>query len=207
MLADLQRALRRLKNNRSSGNDETPAEFWKVCLRSDALLTWLLQFCNMVWESRQIPDDWHLARVACLFKKGDPACPDNYRPISLLQVGYKLFSGMVLRRLQCAGVEEKIWKTQFGFRSGCGTRDAVFIARRMIEQCHRNKNQSMVFLALDWAKAFDSIDPICLVQALRRFGLPEAFLSIIRNIYTDRKFVVVDHGHKSELHSQHISKG
>ena len=79
----------------------------------------------------------------------------------------------------------------------------------MIEQCHNSKNQSMIFLALDWAKAFDSIDPVCLVQALRRFGLPQTFLSIIQNIYTDRKFVVVDHGHKSDLHSQHfgISQG
>ena len=47
------------------------------------------------------------------------------------------------------------------------------------------------------------------MQALRRFGLPGTFLSIIRHIYTDRKFVVVDHGHKSDLHSQHfgISQG
>ena len=103
---DLTRALRRLKTGRSSGCDNTQAEFWKTCLRSQTLLTWLLQFCNMIWETKQTPDDWHRAQVACLFEKGDPACPDNYRPISLLQVGYKLFSSMVLRR---QNMENTIW--------------------------------------------------------------------------------------------------
>ena len=81
-----------------------------------------------------------IVHVACLFKKGDPACADNYRPISLLQIGYKLFNSMLLRRVKKAGVEDKLWKTQFGFRTGCGTSDAIFIARRMIEQCYSSKD-------------------------------------------------------------------
>ena len=112
-----------------------------------------------------------------------------------MQVGYKLFSSLILNRFKVAGVEDKLWKSQFGFRSGCGTQDAIFIARRLIEQCHNNQNQSRVFLALDWAKAFDSIDPKCLVQALRRYGIPQHYLDIIASIYSNRKFVVHDdHG-------------
>ena len=116
---------------------------------------------------------------------------------------------MILARLKHAGVEDKLWSTQFGFRSNHGTKDAIFIARRMMEQCYNSKNKAVVFLALDWAKAFDSIDPKCLVQALRRFGLPQEYLNVIANIYTDREFVVSDHGHKSEQHSQRfgISQG
>ena len=91
---------------------------------------------------------------------------------------------------------------QFEFRSGCGTRDAVFICKRLIEQCHNSKDSSLIFLALDWAKAFDSIDPACLFQSLRRFGLPEKYLHVISNIYTNREFVVVDHRQKSQSHQQ-----
>ena len=111
---------------------------------------------------------------------------------------------MLLRRLKAAGVEDMLWNTQFGFRTGCGTGDAIFIARRMIEQCHNSRDQSLIFLALDWAKAFDSIDPTSLVQALRRFGLPQHYLCLIRNIYTQREFTVFDHGHSSEKHPQHF---
>ena len=206
---ELHIALRALKRNRCSGDDNIPAEFWQVCLDSQQLSDYMLRFCNDIWMSAHVPKDWHRSRVACLFKKGDPACPDNYRPISLLQVCYRLFSSMILKRLKLAGVEEKLWHTQYGFRSGRGTKHAIFIARRLIEECHNSKDKSLVMLALDWAKAFDSIDPECLIQALHRFGLPSHYLQVIRNIYTGRVFKVSDHGHESQEHHQYfgISQG
>ena len=204
---ELQTAPKASKKRKSSGGDDVPAEFWQTCLHNEAgcpgrLFNWLRDFCCKMWHDRAMPNSWHRAQVACLFKKGDPACPDNYRPISLVQVGYKLFSSMILRRLKAAGVENKLWKSQFGFRSGHGTSDAIFVARRMMERCHNSKDQSMILLALDWAKAFDSIDPASLIQALRRFGLPQHYLDMIANIYTNREFVVVDHGNKSQTHRQ-----
>ncbi len=57
-------------------------------------------------------------------------------------------------------------------------------------------------LALDWRKAFDSIDPAALLNALRRFGLPPHFLRVVDAIYTDRSFVVKDSGHTSEARKQ-----
>ena len=67
----------------------------------------------------------------------------------------------------------------------------------------------MIFLALDWAKAFDAIDPVSLVHGLRRFGLPNQFLYAIRAIYSHRKFFVKDCGYISKVHVQHngISQG
>ena len=49
-------------------------------------------------------------------------------------------------------------------------------------------------LALDWRRAFDSIAPAWLLDALRRFGLPEKFRDAI---YTDREFIVKDSGQTS----------
>ena len=48
-----------------------------------------------------------------------------------------------------------------------------------------------MILALDWAKAFDSINVGAMITALRRFGLPEKILRIISHIYQDRFFSVV----------------
>ena len=38
-----------------------------------------------------------------LFKKGDPAECENYRPISISSIGYKLFAAILLQRLKQAG--------------------------------------------------------------------------------------------------------
>ena len=79
----------------------------------------------------------------------------------------------------------------------------------MIEQCHDSKAHSIILLALDWAKAFDAIDPSSLVHALKRFGLPDQFLHAIQVTYSQRKFFVNDCGYESQMHDQHngISQG
>jgi hypothetical protein len=57
-------------------------------------------------------------------------------------------------------------------------------------------------LALDWKKAFDSINSESMLRALRIFGLPEHFIALVQSIYTDRKFQVSENGVKSSQHSQ-----
>ena len=44
-------------------------------------------------------DHRFLALVALIYKKGDPADCDNYRPICLLSIGYKLFAAMLKQRI------------------------------------------------------------------------------------------------------------
>ena len=95
------------------------------------------------------PESWKLARIILLFKKGDPANCENYRPISLLSIGYKTLAAILLSRLKAGGAEAKIWETQFGFRSGYGTTDALFIARRLLENVHAIQDKSCIMVALD----------------------------------------------------------
>jgi hypothetical protein len=64
-------------------------------------------------------------------------------------------------------------------------------------------------LALDWQRAFDSINPDAMIAGLRRFGVPEHMLKVIGAIYTDRRFQVNDCGQASKTREQHsgISQG
>ena len=147
--------------------------------------------------------------MALIFKKGDPSNCGNYRPISLLCMGYKIIVSILLRRLKAGGAESKIWNTQFGFKSKSGTFDALFLLRRVLEDVWSEKDGSAVFVALDWAKAFDCISPEGLIDALRRFGLPRPFLEFIKNAYTHRQFFVEDMAKQSEYRAQFhgISQG
>ena len=131
------------------------------------------------------------------------------RPISLLDIGYKLFAVILLNRLKAAGADEQLWPTQFGFRKGRGTGDALFLARRAVERAWAEKDGKLTMLALDWAKAFDSVAPASLTAALLRFGVPEGFVKMIEAIYADRRFRVKDGGSTSKWHEQQagISQG
>jgi hypothetical protein len=55
--------------------------------------------------------------VTAIFKGGDAGQLKNYRPISLLVAGYKLFAQVLLERLKEAGAESRIRRTQYGFKS------------------------------------------------------------------------------------------
>ncbi len=103
------------------------------------------------------------------------AC-ENYRPISLLNVWYKVYATLVHKRLVAAGAEERLSDTQFGFRSGRSTLDAIFVLRRRVDLAAAQCSGKEFVMALDWAKAFDSINPESMLAALRQFGLPQHVL-------------------------------
>ena len=64
-----------------------------------------------------------------IYKKGNTSDMANYRPISLLNTMYKLFAVIVQRRL-ADGIDDKLHKTQYGFRQARSTQHAIHIIRR-----------------------------------------------------------------------------
>ena len=59
-----------------------------------------------------------------IFKKGDPAKLENYRPISLLNVLYKIMA-IVLQKRISEKLDGYIHNMQFGFRKKRSTADAI----------------------------------------------------------------------------------
>jgi hypothetical protein len=143
-----------------------------------------------------------MAAVRMIFKKGDPSFCDNYRPICILTVASKAFAAMLKNRLVGAGALEHLWKSQFGFRPGCSTDDAIFVARRYVELACARRGGSVSLLALDWKKAFDSINVVALAGALRRFGITTDMLEMISGILQPRRFQVVDGSCESTFRRQ-----
>ena len=203
-------AASKMRSGRASGVDDLPAEVWKALLaKGSSAAIWITDLCNDIMSNNVLPKQWHLARVAAIFKSGDDGECKNYRPISLLCTGYKLYAQVLLNRLKAAGAEDRIRATQFGFKSGVGTADAFLAARCMMDAAWSSNEGSLLLLALDWAKAFDSVSADALCNALLRFGVPAAFVDLVRAIYTDRTFYVQDGEQQSAARQQRfgISQG
>ncbi|KAI4800955.1 hypothetical protein KUCAC02_006220, partial [Chaenocephalus aceratus] len=82
---EVQSAIRFLKNNKSPGNDNIPAELLKqggyLCTRA------LHKYITEVWADEIVPQQWRDANVVTIYKnKGDEAVCGNSRGISLLAV-------------------------------------------------------------------------------------------------------------------------
>ena len=131
-----------------------------------------------------MPQLWQLARIVAIYKtEGATTLPQNYRPIALLQAMYKVFTPLIERRLRV--LEPQLWKMQMGYRSGRSTDDANHLLLRAIELTLRWQNIPLYLLCLDWKKCYDRIHIKRLLQALRRFGLPDHFLQTLEVIYSN----------------------
>ena len=95
------------------------------------------------------------ADLAVIYKKGKTEQPENYRPIALLIIGYKLMASMIQKRLPEA-VDDRIDPAQFGFRKGKSTSQPIHIYRR-VQEIHEEAGLELVTILLDWEKAFDKI--------------------------------------------------
>ena len=91
-----------LKKTTAAGADDILAENWKALLCNVRAWEWLTKLCNKCWQGHAIPQQWHEALVRAVYEMGTVDDCDNYRPISLLLVAYKLFATIVLNSRKLA---------------------------------------------------------------------------------------------------------
>ena len=94
--------------------------------------------------------------------------------------------------MQQGGAEGRIRSTQYGFRPGRSTTQALAVARRLFDAATAAGGAGVIALLLDWAKAFDRLKVDTMLQALKRFGIPDQLLQLIGSIYRARYFVLKD---------------
>ena len=99
-------AAHKLKYDKACGTGGIPAECWRAVLNQESQAsTWIVEFVHELMREERVPQQWHISRVAAIYKKGDPTEASNYPPNSLLQIGYKLFAQVLLERLKDAGAK------------------------------------------------------------------------------------------------------
>ena len=147
-----------------------------------------------------MPEDMSEASVASLYKKGDPNAQENYRPISLLNLFFKIIATVLKWRLE-EGLEKLIMDTQYGLRREKSTLHALHIARRIQEYAERaGLPGTMVFL--DWGNAFDKISHEWLMHVIESYRIPDKFTGLIAHIYENPMFKVEIDGSSSDWHKQ-----
>ena len=107
---------------------------------------------------------------------------------------------MIERRLRL--LEHRIRRNQKGFLRRVSTGEANFLLLRLQELSFRWHDFPLYFIFLDWVKCYDKIHHGPLLDALRRFGLPQQYFDVITAIYKDLRFFVRDAWGESDLRPQ-----
>ena len=77
-------------------------------------------------------------------------------------------------------------KMQFGFMSGKGTVDAIFIVRRMQEN-YQKKDKKLYMCFVDMKKAFNRVPRKVMEWAIRKKGLSEVKVRAVTSLYKGAK--------------------
>jgi len=151
----MQRAVNQMSTGKSPGVDGIPVEIFKH--RGSHLLPHLVELVELIWTEACVPQDFKDAQFVHICKrKGERACCDNHRGISLLSVAGKILARVLLNRLtNHVGQHDIIPESQCGFRSARGTMDMIFAARQVQEKC-REQYQDLYMVFIDLTKAFDT---------------------------------------------------
>ena len=214
---DLRNAIAKLKTKKAPGPDGIPNEIWKMLIKvvpdkdkrnaheshlNQQILNALLALLNDIHRTKEMPDDWNDAHIAALFKGGDSADPDRYRPIALLVTAYKLYARMIQQRL-AEGLESRLRATQFGFRAGHSAPEAIALLLRLLDLAlSTTYEQELHILLLDWVKAFDKLSHEGLLGALTRLGIPAELVDAVGMIYNEPRFQVKSKFNLSPKHKQ-----
>lgn len=199
-------ALRFSKSGSAPGLDGLPYDLWKVLharfiedSRHDDrtpfdIITLLLKVfwdvqINGVSETAGFADGW----MCPIYKeKGELTKIANYRPITLLNTDYKLLTKVLAIRLADVA-PDIVHRSQAGFVPGRRLHDHTQLAKMMIEWAEQTE-QNGAIVALDQEKAYDRIAHDYLWKVMERFGIPDSFVSCLKNLYANARTSVMVNG-------------
>lgn len=183
--------IKSLPLHKSPGIDGFSAEYYKTF--SHILAPHLVEIFNTAASTGTFPKEMLQAVIITIPKPGkNPDLPQNFRPISLLNVDIKIYAKILANRLLQV-TPSLIGLDQVGFVKG---RQAPDGTRRMINLLtHLEINHTpSVLLALDAEKAFDRVHWGYLSATLTKFGFQGTIQSAIMALYSSPSACVYNDG-------------
>ena len=120
---ELNEAIKTLKSKKSSRYDEISSYVIKHI--SPLIFDPLKYIFNLSLEKGIFPDQLKIAKVTPLFKKGDNASMDNYRPISVLPCFSKILERIIYNRFYTFFIENDILYEKKFFQKQHSTEHAI----------------------------------------------------------------------------------
>ena len=151
-MSEIQSTVLSMKNNKAPGPDGIPTEFFKAFFNSESRTSsqddsnqevtysdcakCLLLLFNKIWDG-DFPNEWNSASIVSIPKKGDLSDCNNYRGISLINVGLKILSKIVTKRISDYAFSNGIIRPeQYGFRN---KEECISLFVSIREICQRRK--------------------------------------------------------------------
>ena len=193
-LTELYTALSSMKLDKSPGEDGLTVEFYR---------TFWPQIGDLVFKS--IQNAYLSGTLSHSQRRGilrllpkhekDLLQVRNWRPITLLNVDYKLLSKALALRLQDI-LPDLVDTDQRGFVKNRYIGDNIMEIYSVIAQAEENQDTASLLL-LDIEKAFDSVSWTYLRKVLDYYSFPDSYIRWVEVLYHGKEIRVLNNGHVS----------
>lgn len=176
------KAIKNMENNKAPGMDGLPKEFyglmWPV-IEQD-----IIEVFNCILLTEAMPPSMTEGLITLIYKeKGDIADLKNWRPITLMNVDYKILMKILADRIK--PVMHKLVSPE----QACGVHErTIHDQLYLLQDCydfHQETTKTGLFVAIDQEKAFDRLSHEFLLMVLERMKMPPDILDFIRIIYSN----------------------
>jgi hypothetical protein len=174
---EVHEAILQMELNKAPGPDGFPAEFYKKFW--DIIKTDLMALFEQLYSGELPLFKLNYGIITLLPKKEEANQIQQYRPICLLNVSFKIFTKAATNRI--TGIAPKVIKpTQSAFMPGRHILEGVVILHETIHELHTKKMNGVLF-KIDFEKAYDKIKWLFLQQTLRMKGFDPAWCRMIND--------------------------
>ena len=153
----------------------------------DTLAPYIVHLFNHCIQVGIFPDEFKIAIVTPLFKKGDNSSCDNYRGISVLPPLAKVFERILSEQITVYFNDRKLFgDSQQGFRANHSCETAL---QEVLDDWKYllSENKTIISLFIDFKKAFDLVNPKLLFLKLFHYGFDNKSLDLMRSYFESRK--------------------
>uniref|UniRef100_A0A8C7E3S4 Reverse transcriptase domain-containing protein n=1 Tax=Naja naja TaxID=35670 RepID=A0A8C7E3S4_NAJNA len=154
----------------------------------------MVDIYNEALENAKIPKTWTEACITLIHKEQtDPQKIQNYRPISLLNVDYKIMATIMAERLKRI-LSRIIHTDQNGFLPHRQIKTNTRIMIDILEYYETHTTRPVTLMFVDAQKAFDNLNWNFLIKQLTGMKCGENFLGFIKQIYNIQTAKVLING-------------
>ena len=183
---DIQYELSKLNISKSQGPDNVHPKLLKSLSSNLSFVTAIYKLFTECAKTNVIPEQWKVAHVTSLFKKGSKKDPLNYRPVSLTCILCKVYEKFVRRHIM-SHIEQHLSDRQHGFveRKSCLS-NLLETVETIIDLLGEGAPVDVFYF--DFSKAFDSVPHHRLLVKLESMGITGNTLNIVSDFLTGRSF-------------------
>lgn len=196
---ELESTIKWFKKDRSPGPDGWTIEFYIAFY--EFISNDLLRVIEECRETGSLYNAINSTFIALIPKSDSPSSFDDYRPISLCNVLYKIISKIIANRIRPI-LSRHISPHQFAFLEHRQIHEAVGAAQEALHSIW-TKHMKAIILKIDLASAFDRVSWLYLKMILIHLGFPQNFISWIMACITTPTFNLLINGSASQcFHSE-----